>query len=99
MPNLSLRGLDATTLARIRSVARRRRVSVNRLIVETLRQQYAQREQVYHDLDSLKGSWSKKEADAFEASIAPLSKIDTELWAEEPRPDYPPKGAKRKARR
>lgn len=99
MANLSLRGLDPATLARLRSVARRRRVSVNRLIVETLRQQYAPREQVYHDLDSLKGSWSKAEADAFEASIAPLSDIDPALWAAEPRPSYRPRTAKRRPRR
>lgn len=99
MPNLSVRGLDRATLARLRAVARRRRVSVNRLIVETLRQQYGAQERVYHDLDGLKGSWSKAEADAFEAAIAPLSEIDPALWAAEPRAAHESKPAKRRTRR
>ena len=99
MPNLSVRGLDSATLARVRSIARRRRVSVNRLIVETLRQQYGPQAQIYHDLDSLKGTWSKAEARAFEASIAPLSEIDPALWAAEPVPDYRARPAKQRTRR
>ena len=100
MPNLSLRGLDAATLARIRSVARRRRVSVNRVIVETLREQYAAREREFHDLDALKGAWSKAQADAFDAAIAPLAEVEPALWAAEPDAVYRVKATRgRRARR
>ena len=99
MPNLSVRGLDSATLSRLRSVARRRRVSINRLIVETLRQQYGPQEQVYHDLDSLKGTWSKADADAFDATIAPLSEIDPALWAAEPVAEYRRRRGKRRSPR
>lgn len=88
MPNLSLRDLDAATLARIRSVARRRRMSVNRLIVQTLREQYAGRQREFHDLDALQGAWSKAQADAFDAAIAPLSEVEPGLWAAEPKAAY-----------
>lgn len=100
MPNLSLRGLDEATLARIKSLARRRQVSVNSLIVETLRRQYAAGEDEFHDLDALAGAWSKSEAEAFDAAIAPLAEVETAMWAAESRPEYRVKsGAKRAARR
>jgi len=88
MPNLSLRGLDPATLARIRSVARRRRVSVNRLIVDTLREQYAARASEFHDLDALAGTWSKAEAEEFDAAVAPFGEIDPALWVAEPKAAY-----------
>ena len=77
--NLSLRGLDALTLARIKSSARRRKLSVNRLIIETLREQYATGEQTFDDLDALAGAWSKSEAAQFAAAVAPFSEIDAGL--------------------
>jgi hypothetical protein len=88
MPNLSLRGLDADTLARIRSSARRLKVSVNRLIVETLRRQYAPAQRARDSIDRLAGTWSRAEADEFEAAIADFSRIDPELWARQDRAPY-----------
>ena len=88
MPDLSVRGLDSATLARIRSVARRRRVSVNRVIVETLREQYAVREPEFHDLDELAGTWSKAEADEFDAAVAPFGEVDPDLWVAQPNASY-----------
>ncbi len=90
MNNLSLRGLDASTLSRIKSSARRRKLSVNRLIVETLQQQYAGGDAGFDDLDALAGAWTKPEAAEFNAAVAPFAAIDSELWAA---------GAPRKARR
>jgi hypothetical protein len=88
MPNLSVRGLDTATLARIRSIARRRRVSVNRVIVDTLREQYAAQAPEFRDLDALAGTWSKAEADEFAAAIAPFGEVDPELWVAEPKGAY-----------
>jgi hypothetical protein len=84
--NLSLRRLDASTLARIKSSARRRKLSVNRLIIETLREQYAAGEQTFDDLDALSGAWSKSEAAKFAAAVAPFAEIDAGLWAAQPHP-------------
>ena len=88
MADISLRGLDSPTLARIKSNARRRGVSVNRLIVETLQQQYAAGATAFDDLDALAGAWTKAESDAFAAAIAPFAEIDTTLWAAESEAAY-----------
>lgn len=99
MPDLSLRGLDDATLARIKSVARRRGVSVNRLLLETLRLQYAKRESAFDDLDALAGAWSKADAEAFDAAVAPFSEIDAALWAAQPAANYRVKSARRRKAR
>lgn len=96
MANLSLRGLDAATLARIRSSARRLKVSVNRLIVEALRRQYAPAGRARDAVDRLAGSWSKAEADEFDRAIAQFSKIDPELWVGETRASYRVKRARKR---
>jgi len=100
MANLSLRGLDRSTLSRLRSSARRRGVSVNRLIVETLQQQYSVGTKTFDDLDALVGTWTKAEADAFAAAVAPFGEIEPGLWAAEPKAAYRSKrAAKRRSRR
>jgi hypothetical protein len=86
--NLSLRGLDGATLARIRSSARRLKVSVNRLIVETLRLHYAPGPRPRDQIDELAGTWSAQEAREFAAAIKPFSEIDPALWASEPQAAY-----------
>jgi hypothetical protein len=96
MANLSLRGLDAPTLSRIKSKARRRKLSVNRLIIETLRQQYAAGDRSFDDLDALAGAWSKTEAAEFAAAIAPFAEIDAGLWAGQPKTAYRVKPAARR---
>ena len=96
MADISLRGLDSPTLSRIKSSARRRGVSVNRLIVETLQQQYAGSVTAFDDLDALAGAWTKAEADAFAVAIAPFAEIDAALWAAEPKAAYRVKRASRR---
>jgi hypothetical protein len=96
MPNVLLRGLDAATLSRLRADARRRGISVNRLIVETLQRERPGAEQ-HDDLDALAGRWSKAEGDAFAAAVAPFSEIDPTLWAAQPKAAY--RVPRRRARR
>lgn len=99
MANISLRGLDSPTLSRLKSNARRRGISVNRLIVETLRQRYSVAARTFDDLGALAGSWSKAEADDFAAATAPFNDIDPGLWAAEPKAAYrasPAAGRKRR---
>lgn len=98
MADVLVRGLDAATLSRLRAQARRRGISVNRLIVETLRQRHAGAD-TFDDLDRLAGRWSKAEADAFDAAVAPFSKIDAALWAEQPRAGYRVKRRRTRPRR
>jgi len=86
MANISLRGLDDPTLSRIKTNARRRKVSVNRLIVETLREHYAANDRGFDDLDALAGIWSNAESAAFESAVAPFAEIDPALWARPGKP-------------
>lgn len=88
MANLSLRGLDAPTLDRIRAQARRLGLSVNRLIVDTLQRQYGSASRRRDQIDELAGTWTRKDAEEFEEAIRPLSTIDPELWASEPKANY-----------
>lgn len=96
MANISLRGLDDPTLSRIKTNARRRKISVNRLIVETLREKYAGGP-AFDDLDILAGAWSRAEASAFEAAVAPFAEIDAATWARPAKPARRrPAGGRRK---
>ena len=88
MPNLSLRDLDAATLSRIKSAARRQKRSVNRMIVETLQQHYAAGQRPPDGVDALAGTWSKAELAEFTAAIAPFGEIDKALWVAEPKAEY-----------
>jgi len=94
--NLSLRGIDPATLSRIRATARRRGVSVNRLIVETLQREYARGDQSYDDLDALAGAWSGSQAAEFNAAVAPFSEIDQGAWVAEPRAAYRAKARRKR---
>ena len=86
MANINLRGLDASTLSRIRASARRRKLSVNRLIVETLQEHYARGSREFDGLDKLAGTWSRAEAAAFEAAVGPFGEIDARLRAQSGKP-------------
>jgi hypothetical protein len=97
MANVLLRGLDPATLSRLRADARRRGISVNRLIVETLQRERAS-DETYDDLDTLAGRWSKSEAARFDAAVAPFSEIDSGLWAEQPKAAYRVKGRRSRRR-
>lgn len=88
MPNLSLRGLDEATLSRIRSRARRLKLSVNGLIVQTLKRHYSPATRTRDQIDELAGTWSQREYDEFMSAIKPFSEIDAELWAAEPGAAY-----------
>ena len=81
MSNISLRGLDDATLLRIKSNARRRGISVNRLILESLQMQYAADDRAFDGLDGLVGAWSDNEAAQFAAASAPFGEIEPGLWA------------------
>ena len=99
MSNISLRGLDDATLLRIKSNARRRGISVNRLIVESLQKQYATGDRAFDDLDALVGAWSGKEAAQFAAASAPFGEIDPGLWTvRQPKAAYRAKRAARQKR-
>ncbi len=98
MANVLVRGLDTGTLARLRAKARRRGISVNRLIVETLQRDEAAATS-FDDLGALAGTWSKAEGDAFDAAVSPFAEIDPELWAKDKKAAQPKGNYRAKRRR
>jgi hypothetical protein len=90
MANLTLRGCDEELTRALKTASKRRGVSVNRLILETLGEvligdKNARRR--HDDLDHLAGTWSEEEAAAFERSTAGFEELDAALWAAET-PDH-----------
>ena len=85
MANISLRGIDEETAARLKEEAKRRRVSVNALILNLVKDgveasSRMRRRHVYNDLDALAGTWTAKEASQFLKAIADFERVDPELW-------------------
>ena len=85
MANLSVRGVAEKSLQRIKQTAKRRGVSVNRLIADMLNADtdlapVARELVTHHDLDKLAGTWSAAEARNFEKATASFGQIDKELW-------------------
>lgn len=86
MANLTLRGCDKELTRALKTASKRRGVSVNRLILETLGEvligdKNARRR--HDDLDHLAGTWSEEEAIAFERSTTGFEELDAALWAAE----------------
>ena len=85
MANISLRGIDEETASRLKEEAKRRRVSVNALILNLIKSgveagSRMRRRRMYHDLDALAGTWTAEEASEFLKSLADFEKDDPELW-------------------
>ncbi|MCA3218534.1 MAG: hypothetical protein ING59_08245 [Burkholderiales bacterium] len=85
MPTLIVRDVDDRLHKRLKSEARRRRVSVNTLTKELLAQgvapAVADAAGRYADLDALAGTWSTADARRFNEAIEPMSKVEPELWS------------------
>ena len=85
MANLSVRGVAEKSLQRIKQTAKRRGVSVNRLVTDMLNAETslapaAKPFAVHLDLDKLAGTWSAAEARAFDEATASFGQIDEGLW-------------------
>ena len=85
MATMSIRGLDDKALARLKRQAEREGSSLNSLVVrmlqgETRPTEGSQRTRKFDDLDALAGTWSQKEARAFERRTAPFGDVDPALW-------------------
>lgn len=85
MTQLTVRGVDEQLLNSLKKTAIERGVSVNRLVLEALRQMTGlasdgQAVQRHHDLDYLAGTWTAEEYANFQAALDQQRQIDTELW-------------------
>jgi plasmid stability protein len=84
MKAVTLRNLPPTLDRTIRERAKKKGVSVNKVVIGLLQEHLGESEKRparrYHDLDELAGSWSKQEAEVFDEALAKQRAIDPELW-------------------
>ena len=85
MANLSIRGLDAKTLAELKARAAREDASVNTLVLRLIAQGLGHQRvkpalRRHDDLDALAECWSQSEGVAFEQATAPFDKVGPKLW-------------------
>ena len=81
---LTLRGLGEELTRRIRELARREGISLNRAALRLLRRgaglAEGQPDTVGDSLDDHIGTWTEEEAAEFDAAVSDLEKIDESLW-------------------
>jgi hypothetical protein len=83
---ITVRGLDAETERRVKELARRLHVSLNRAAVMFMRKGAGLREDdagpevVGESLDPFIGSWSREDEARLLDSIRQLGQIDPDLW-------------------
>ena len=86
MKAITLRNLPPELEKTVRKEAERRRTSINKAVISLLERKVEGHKKKkagrssYDDLDTLAGSWSKKEAAEFERALAVQRTIDPELW-------------------
>ena len=82
MPSLTLKGLDAHLLDRLRRQAEKQGLSLNAFVRQLLARSVGLQPGVetHDDLDDLAGTWSADEVRAFERHTRPFGEVDPELW-------------------
>lgn len=86
MSQITIRDLPPEVEKTIRKESKRKGVSLNKVVVSLLertigvQKKGAEGKKIYHDLDRLSGTWSKKEAEKFENNLRSQRQIDEEVW-------------------
>lgn len=84
MNAITVRNLPSAVAKAVKEKARREKLSLNKAIVRLLEEATGAgkgtRKVVHHDLDVFFGTWSKKEADAFDEALREQRQIDPEMW-------------------
>ena len=83
MTTMSIRGIDDEVLGRLKQQAAHERTSLNSLVLRLLQgdgAQKIQKAQKFDDLDSLAGTWSDDDAQAFMQATADFDELDPALW-------------------
>jgi hypothetical protein len=81
-----VRGFDKTLEARLRSLARTRRISLNRAALLLLRrgagleEDSAPRDVVGNSLDGFIGDWTDDEARELEQAVSVFETVDADAW-------------------
>ena len=84
MATMSIRGLDDKALTRLKNQAEQEGSSLNSLVLRLLQDTGAPVQSKvlnkFDDLNTLAGTWSEKEALAFERNTAAFAEVDAALW-------------------
>lgn len=85
MTNLSVRGVDATAVARLKTEAKSRGISLNAYLVELIQRSAGVRTKTgrhpqYRDLDDLAGTWTPEDVHDFNENQDAFERIDEGLW-------------------
>ncbi|MBI4468208.1 MAG: hypothetical protein HY650_02690 [Acidobacteria bacterium] len=85
MKAITLRGISTELAGYIRRLAVAKGLSVNKVVIGLLEERIRgtgrkERRRRYHDLDALAGSWSTREAAAFDRALAEQRGLDPEIW-------------------
>lgn len=86
MHQLTIRGFDEELERRIRRLASREGISLNRAVLKLLRrgaglgEGHDKPDTVGDSLDHLVGTWTAEEAAEFDRALEEFSRIDEEVW-------------------
>ena len=85
MTAITLRNLPPEVARAIREKAKKEKISLNRAVISLLEEatghgRQARKERFHDELDALAGSWTKEEADEFDAFLREHRTIDPEMW-------------------
>jgi hypothetical protein len=84
MNAITVRNLPPDVAKAVKEKARKDKLSLNKAIVRLLEEATGaakgKKRAVHHDLDRFFGTWTKKEADAFDKSLEEQRQIDPEMW-------------------
>jgi hypothetical protein len=83
MNAITVRNLPPAVAKAVREKARREGLSLNKAVVSLLEEATgtkSRKRASHHDLDRFFGTWSPKEADAFDEALREQRQIDPEMW-------------------
>ncbi|MEK6583188.1 MAG: antitoxin [Nitrospirota bacterium] len=84
MSVMTIRGIDDTTAKVLKQKAKKEGVSVNAVLLKTLRESLGlekkRRTIIYDDLDYLAGTWNEKDFIEFQKQIAGFETVDKKMW-------------------
>ncbi len=84
MNAIPVRKLPPAVARAVKEKARREKLSLNKAIVRLLEEatgtEKGTKRVVHHDLDEFFGTWTKREADAFDEALREQRQIEPEMW-------------------
>ncbi len=85
MKTLSLRGIEDELADALKKKAQQTGTSINKTVLKLIRESIGLEKKkltrVYHDLDQLAGTWTKKDEREFKKKTEFFHKIDEEIWS------------------